>query len=674
MSTDILANDWSARNSVTVHTDSSVSFPRCEPVEALPIPSNNSLRTTDPASAIREVPTATPTPTSPEPSGLACLAGNTPIANQNRDAERADAPRMDVISSERQENPGMSPLAAEGETHSDDSPDKETPLCDAAIEFVLMHALRCESVFRAASGLLQPEHFCEVGETHYRTIWQVTLEYFEEYQRLPNYGTLSVLVLDQLREQTYLDERLIKTYIEQADAFTKWIFDAGENPESDLDPDVAVGLLRAILRDRKVGNPLRQALTHARGEGFIRNLPSVIDRAHTALQEIEAIGPGQSTMMDSVAFAESNFQQDWLIEDVFVENQMMVVGGPEKSMKTSIAMDMAASLGIGESALFLNKFPVGRQIRVGFYSGEMGGADIQARYKRILRAKNRRPNECAVYFDFSLPAVGTAAGLRKLAADIAENELKVVFLDPLYLALQAGETEINHGDMFQMGPLLQAANRTCEELGCTLVLIHHTRKTTGKGPLQLQDMAYSGVQQFARQWALINRQTPFDPETGQSKLWLAIGGASGHAGCHDLVIDEGTLQGGNLLSRKWEVSIQSRTAVIADRQTQRQRNEQEQFQKDWVKIMQFLSRHSQGETRRQIQLHTDLSQARVKKIVDAKFANRELARDVRPKTAGHGSKEQTVYKLALPFVIDAERGPAAAAEGGREVETDHPDE
>jgi hypothetical protein len=288
----------------------------------------------------------------------------------------------------------------------------------------------------------------------------------------------------------------------------------------------------------------------------------------------------------------------------------------------------------------------------------------------ILRAKNRRPEECAIYFDFSLPAIGTPAGQRKLSTDITSKGLKVVFIDPLYLALQAGETEINHGDMFQMGPLLQAANKTCDELGCTLVLIHHTRKADRTSPLQLQDLAYSGVQQFARQWALVNRQEPFDAATGQSSLWMSVGGASGHAGCYDVAIDEGTLQGGNLLSRKWEVKAQSRTSMIAESQTQRQNDQQEKFQKDWEKIYKFLYQHVRdGETRRQIGIHTDITPQRVKKIVDAKVASRELVLDVRQKPAGHGTKEQTVYRIAVPFTRDAAEGEdIEAVEEGCEVE------
>jgi RecA-family ATPase len=261
-----------------------------------------------------------------------------------------------------------------------------------------------------------------------------------------------------------------------------------------------------------------------------------------------------------------------------------------------------------------------------------------------------------VHWSFELPRIGTPSGLRQMAIDIAEKDLKVVFVDPLYLSLLGGTTEINAGNMYQMGPLLQEANQVCDELGCTLVLLHHTRKTTGKQPLQLQDLAYTGIQQFARQWILINRQEPFDAATGQSKLWVSAGGASGHSGCYSVDINEGILQGGNLLSRKWEVCVQSRTDHLAQHRTQKQEVEAEQLDRDWKKIQKFLNQHpEEGETRRQIELHADLSRARVKKIVEMKVASRNLIMDVCRRPAGHGHKDQTVYKLSPPFscLVDA---------------------
>jgi len=536
---------------------------------------------------------------------------------------------------------------------------------------MLMHFLRDEDLFRQVYGVLLPEHLSKPSEIAYHRIWKAATEYYEQHNRLPNCELLFTLALSGFLEEPLClaDPETGEQLHANAVELINFCFDKTRNPDDSLEPEAALDFLKALLRQRTVGDVLRTSVQHAVGRE-IHDLAGLVDRAYSNLQEIEAIGSAQSTMMDSEAFATENFQQSWLIEDVLVENQAMVIGGPEKAMKTSIAMDLAVSLGIGESARFLNRFPVGRQVRVGFYSGEMGKADIQARYRRILQAKSRTPAECLVFWSFDLPRVGEASGLRQLAIDIVEKNLDVIFIDPLYLALQSGDGDINHNDMYQIGPLLQAVNRTCDELGCTLVLIHHTRKSAGKEPLQLQDLAHSGVPQFARQWLLVNRTEPFDAETGVSELGLSISGSSGHCGQYAVDINEGTLLGGNLASRPWTVTVRSRTAQISEQQRRKQEKNVEELDKDWKKIWRFLYEEhlDDGETRRQIELNTDLSRARVKKIIDAKVASGNLILDVRPKPAGNTTKDQTVYILSPPFkCLIEERRRAAAAEQNHEV-------
>ena len=185
--------------------------------------------------------------------------------NRQRDADGNSA-------GNGRESQPTSPLSVAEGAHSGNPPDEGIVLTEAVIEFILMHSLRCEPVFRAARGVLQPEHFGDVGETHYSVIWQVTLEYFEEYGRLPNYNTLSVLVLSQLQSFTYLGQILIDAYIRSADGILRWIFDPDENPDSVLDPDAALDRLRVILRDRKVSRLLRRSVANAGPGGSVPNL------------------------------------------------------------------------------------------------------------------------------------------------------------------------------------------------------------------------------------------------------------------------------------------------------------------------------------------------------------------------------------------------------------------
>src|SRR5436309_1437286 len=61
-------------------------------------------------------------------------------------------------------------------------------------------------------------------------------------------------------------------------------------------------------------------------------------------------------------------EPDWLVEQVLAANQPMVIGGPPKALKTSLALDLAVSLATGTE--FLGLFAVPRACKVAVFSGE----------------------------------------------------------------------------------------------------------------------------------------------------------------------------------------------------------------------------------------------------------------------------------------------------------------
>src|SRR4051812_48764587 len=109
--------------------------------------------------------------------------------------------------------------------------------------------------------------------------------------------------------------------------------------------------------------------------------------------QVECVNDGfLDGVIDSTQFARAEFPRSWLVDSLLVEGQATVIGGPKKSLKTSIAIDLAISLAIG--AKFLNHFLVRRPVRVLILSGESGEATIQETAKRICQFKGLKLEDC----------------------------------------------------------------------------------------------------------------------------------------------------------------------------------------------------------------------------------------------------------------------------------------
>ncbi len=239
-------------------------------------------------------------------------------------------------------------------------------------------------------------------------------------------------------------------------------------------------------------------------------------------------------LIDSQTFATTDYKQTWLVNGVLVAGQPALVGGPKKALKTSVMVDLAVSL--GTSSRFLGKFDVQRT-RVGVISGETNKRTLQETYLRVRAARlgpfADGPAKDEIHWGFALPRLGDPGSLAALDAMIREDELKVVILDPLYLSLLSGRPDVQASNLFHMGPLLAEATRVCLEAGATPILVHHNVKHTDFKfePPELEDLAFAGIQEFARQWLLLGRREKYEPGTGEHKLWLNVGGSAGFSGC-----------------------------------------------------------------------------------------------------------------------------------------------
>jgi len=354
--------------------------------------------------------------------------------------------------------------------------------------------------------------------------------------------------------------------------------------------------------------------------------------------------PAFTKMIDCRQLLQVSVQHRFLVKDVLIAGQSCVIGGRTKTMKTSIAMDLAVSLGSGTK--FLDKFPTER-VNVGFWSGEVGQTTIRETALRIADSKRVDLPDCSIQFSFGLPKLSQHDHLELLEKLIQQRGFDVAMLDPLYLSLLSPETAGHASNVYAMGSLLQPISEIGQRTGCTIVLLHHFRKSgqpNQDDPAGLEELAQAGIAEWARQWCLIQRRTAYQDD-GHHELWMRAGGAAGHGGLWGLNIDEGLLNPDALDSRYWQVKVlgmaEARAGAkqaVADKRSEQAAQRDED---DRLKMLEALQVHLKGETQRTLRDMAGLSTARAAKAL------RSLALDgrVEKTKVTKNNRKEDGYKL-----------------------------
>lgn len=252
-------------------------------------------------------------------------------------------------------------------------------------------------------------------------------------------------------------------------------------------------------------------------------------------------------LIDSATFAAKSYHRDWSIRYILVRGQPGCWAGPVKSMKTSTLVDAAISLASGTP--FLGEFEIPQRRRVAVLSGESGEPTLQEIGRRVCWSKGLELADLGdwLHWGFDLPQLSNPEHVAVLQRALEENHIEVLFYDPLYLGLLAANPDgVSAANLYQTGPLLLSIAKTCLSVGCDPILAHHFklgRKDAHAEP-QLDDLAYSGIREFVRQWVLLSRRSAYDPDhpEGLNEIWLSAGGSAGHSTLRAVNIREGRLR------------------------------------------------------------------------------------------------------------------------------------
>lgn len=374
-------------------------------------------------------------------------------------------------------------------------------------------------------------------------------------------------------------------------------------------------------------------------------------------QVVEPTGADRFDVLNMAGFMSVKEEHDWLVEKILARDQPCVFGGGKKMLKTSVAIDLAISLATGTN--FLGHFEVRTKRRVGVFSAESGKITLKGLAKRILRRLGDgcpQHEHIPIYWCFDVPKFSDETDLKALTYRIRQHKLEVVIIDPLYLCALSGSKSGDASNMYHMGPLFRAAADACLKAGATPIYVHHSRKMPNSGkdkwskyePLDLDDLAFAGIAEFARQWVLLSRREAYLPHEGTHQLWLSVGGSAFGGRVYGLTVEEGKFDG-TFSGRKWIPRITSFEDVIEEQQLLRRdrqaakeaaKNDQRQQILDILALPEFKD----GATLTKLR-NKGINRARLAAGLEALCASGEVEQCNVIQPGGPGNRAYAAYRL-----------------------------
>ena len=228
----------------------------------------------------------------------------------------------------------------------------------------------------------------------------------------------------------------------------------------------------------------------------------------------------------------ADLKEDFIIDQVLIENQSEVVAGEFKTLKTTLLIMMALSLCSG--AKFLGRYEVLKKKRVLFCSAESGKRKIRKTIFAVTKQMGINLAELRdsgfLKLSWWVPKISSLEVMEYFKNEVDKAKAEVVMIDPLYQAL-----DDQQASMILNGQQLAALCNYVLDAGATPICCDHVKRSSenarNREPLELSDISGAGKAEYFRQWMLVSRRSKFQPEENRKphELWLSIGGSEGHS-------------------------------------------------------------------------------------------------------------------------------------------------
>lgn len=170
------------------------------------------------------------------------------------------------------------------------------------------------------------------------------------------------------------------------------------------------------------------------------------------------------------ALADSEVDTSWLIENLWAESTVGIVGGEPKCCKSFLALDMAVAVGSGRPCL--GQFTVHQTGSVLLYAAEDALSVVRQRLEGIARSVGVALEELDIQV-ITAPSlrIDTAGDQARLRETIHQLRPRLLILDP-FVRLHRIDENLSQ----EVVPILSYLRELQRALGVAVVLVHHAKK------------------------------------------------------------------------------------------------------------------------------------------------------------------------------------------------------
>jgi RecA-family ATPase len=168
----------------------------------------------------------------------------------------------------------------------------------------------------------------------------------------------------------------------------------------------------------------------------------------------------------------------WLVEGLWADEAVGIVGGEPKCCKSFLALDLAVAVASGRPCL--RRVPVRKRGRVLLYAAEDSHCVVRARLEGICHAAGVILEELDVLV-ITEPTLRLDLGheTQRLAATVEQYEPVLLVLDPFVRMHRIDENVSG-----EVAPILSSLRSLQQRHHTAVVLVHHARKGGSKRPGQ----------------------------------------------------------------------------------------------------------------------------------------------------------------------------------------------